>query len=119
MGGRRGDLESRLRRYEVEREKLRKRLSQVGFIKQGTVQRRFLSCGQPRCRCQTDSDARHGPYVYWTTKVRGKTVSRLLGPDAADLYQLWIANRRQLDIILADLRALSEKAEQVILKLRN
>lgn len=118
MGGRQGDLERRLRRYEVERAKLGERMSQVGFIKQGTVRRRLLSCGQAKCKCQTDASARHGPYTYWTTKVRGKTVSRLLDQGTADLYELWIANRRQLEKVLLELKALSEKTERAILKQR-
>lgn len=31
-----------------------------------------------------DPARRHGPYLYWSTKVKGRTVNQLLKPDEAE-----------------------------------
>lgn len=114
-----GDLEQRLRGYEEQRAELTAELSRAGFIWHGTIQRRRLTCGRPACKCHVDPDKRHGPYAYWTTKVGGKTVSRLLTPEEADLYEEWIENRRRIDATVEKLKAISRKAATVVLKLRS
>ena len=111
-------IQTKLDKYTREREKLFARLSEVGFIWHGSVHRSLLTCGRPACRCHKDANARHGPYAYWTTKVAGKTVSRLLPPAEADLIEEWIENRRRIERIVRDLKALSAKAAPMILKLR-
>lgn len=112
-------IQARLDKYTREREVLLGRLSEIGFIWHGSVYRGRLTCGSSTCRCHKDPNARHGPYAYWTTKVAGKTVSRLLPPAEADLYQEWIENRRRIDRIVRDLKALSAKAAPLVLKLRS
>lgn len=112
-------IQAKLDRYTRERETLLSRLSEIGFIWHGSVHRSLLTCGRSACRCHEDSKARHGPYAYWTTKVAGKTVSRLLPPAEAELYEEWIENRRRIDKIVRDLKALSAKAAPLVLKLRS
>ncbi len=48
--------------------------------------------------------------MYWTTKVQGKTVSRILKGETAELMRQWVANRIELDSIVEQLRQLSVKA---------
>lgn len=112
------DLERELRTYEARRDKLAAELSSVGFIWHGSINRRRLTCGRAGCKCHESLDSRHGPYAYWTTKVRGKTVSRLLAPEEADLYESWIENRRKIEETVAELKRVSEKAATIILKLQ-
>jgi hypothetical protein len=57
-------------------------------------------------------------YVYWTTKVAGRTVSRLLHPPETELLRQWVENRRQLDRIVRQMKSLSHRALRVILRLR-
>lgn len=110
-----GRLAQVLKRYEQERRQLAAQLAQVGYIWHGSVTRRKQTCGRSWCRCHREPDARHGPYAYWTTKVAGRTISRLLKPDEAALYEGWIQNRRQLERIVAALKRLSEKVAPLIL----
>lgn len=112
-------IQAKLDKYTREREVLLSQLSEIGFIWHGTVHRSLLTCGRSACRCHEDPKARHGPYPYWTTKVAGKTVSRLLPPAEADLIEEWIENRRRIDRIVRDLKALSAKAAPLVLKLRS
>lgn len=110
------NTEARLEKYVQERRALIAQLSDVGFLWHGSVRRSLLTCGTPSCRCHTDPSARHGPYAYWTTKVAGKTVSRLLSPAEAQLYEEWIENRRRIETVVRALKALSVKAAHLILR---
>ena len=56
------------------------------------------------------------PYYQWSTKSGGKTITRTLTPDEAQLYQEWIANDRALRSILKQMRRVSEHATDLILK---
>jgi len=114
----RKNLEARLENYDRERRRLASQLGDIGFLWHGSVSRSLLTCGKAYCRCHTHPSARHGPYAYWTTKVGGKTVSRLLTPAEAELYEEWIENRRRIEQVVRALKALSVKAASVVLKLR-
>ena len=76
-----------LRRYEEQYDALKAELQTLGFIGQGSVHTRRITCGRATCRCHDDPDARHGPYHYWTRKARGKTVGLNLTEDELVLYR--------------------------------
>ena len=82
-------------------------LAQVGFALPGTLTARHMRCGKPGCRCKADPPQLHGPYLQWTRKVDGKTVTRLLSPDQRDRYQEWFTNDRKLKELVAELEAVS------------
>lgn len=113
---RRKKLTQLLERYDQERRQLATQLAEVGYIWHGSVTRRWQTCGQGTCHCHREAEARHGPYAYWTTKVAGKTVSRLLKEAEADLYETWIRNRHQIERTVAALKRLSEKVAPLILE---
>jgi len=102
--------------YEGEHRALAERLSQIGFLWAGSINHRYLKCGNPRCACRKDPEARHGPYTYWSTKKAGKTISRKLSVDEAQLLEQWIANRQELKQIVDSMMAVSEQAIDLILK---
>lgn len=112
------NLNDRMQRYREEYRELTAKLSETGFIWPGHVQRRYLTCGKPNCICHTDPQARHGPYAYWTSKKNNKTISRLLRPQEADLLEEWIKNRRTLEAVVRQMKSLSKKAANVVLKLQ-
>jgi hypothetical protein len=66
-----------------------------------------MRCGKAHCRCKANPPTLHGPYLQWTRKVDGKTVTRLLTPDQRDRYQDWFDNDRKLKHLVAQLEALS------------
>src|ERR1019366_2969870 len=90
-------LQKQLAACDEKRRKLTSQLADLGYICQGSVVRQFATCGTASCRCRKDPKNRHGPYIYWTTKVNGKTVARRLPEEEAVLYEEWIANRHSLD----------------------
>jgi hypothetical protein len=95
---------------------LKESLASIGPLRRGTVLRRFMSCGNPACRCKADPPKRHGPYYEWTRKVRGKTVSVRLTPNQARLMKQWVANSRRLDRIVAALDRASCRLTEPLFK---
>ena len=105
----------KLAALKVHYRHLASQLSDVGFITKGSLVHRFMTCGNPRCRCRADPPQLHGPYWQWSTKIAGKTVTRRLSENEARLYQEWIANRQRLHAILDQMQQLSKQAAQVLL----
>lgn len=91
-------------------------LAHIGFVWPGTVQRQMLTCGKPQCACHKDPEARHGPYYYWTSKRNGKTVSRKLSREEAEILESWINNRRAIDVIVKRMMKVSEHALDLTLR---
>ena len=42
---------------------LSKKLSKIGYICKGSVMSVYIKCGKPYCRCKTDKNTKHGPYM--------------------------------------------------------
>jgi len=109
-------LERHQRTYRALAEELAAELATVGFISPGSVVTRYTSCGKPGCRCRADPPQRHGPYYQWSRAVAGKTVSRRLNETEAELYRSWIANRRRLEQIIAQMEQTSAAAGELLLR---
>jgi hypothetical protein len=110
-----GRLERLERTYRALADQLAVELATVGFVCPGSVVSRYTSCGKPGCRCQADAPQRHGPYYQWSRAVAGKTVSRRLTEDQAQLYQGWIANRRRIEQLLTQMEQTSAAAADLLL----
>lgn len=92
-------------RYEGLKRELASVATGMGFLLTGSIQSRFFECSRDsNCRCHDDPANRHGPYHYWTRKVKGKTVSTSLTDEQLALFQEWIENSRVLDRVLKQLR---------------
>jgi len=88
-------------------------IAQTGFILPGTLNVVMNRCGKSRCACHADPPQLHGPYITWTRKIAGKTVTRRLSPEQAERYRPWIENNRRLRELITELEALSlQTAEQ-------
>jgi hypothetical protein len=85
-------------------------ISQLGFIATGSVIERYTECTAAGCRCHADPPQRHGPYHQYSRKVAGKTVTIRLTPEQAERYREQIANRRQLDELIAAMEDVSTQA---------
>ena len=112
------ELKRRLAAYEERHRELAERLSLLGFMYEGSVVRQWLTCGKDSCVCHRDPSRKHGPYVYWTSKVKGRTVSRLLFPEEVGLYEEWIRNRKTFREIQRRMLALAKKAAPVAVRVR-
>ncbi len=109
----RADIEGRLERCRADYDAAKARVTEIGFVCEGTLLERRTSCGNPNCRC-AQPEGRHGPYWQLTWKEGGRTVTRILSEEAAGHYRGWIANRRRLDALLGEMRALSREAAEYV-----
>src|ERR1039457_6559471 len=96
-------------------------------IRRGSLSERTIKCSKPGCACAQNPKARHGPYHSLTHAVAGKTQSRFLTAEQADLAQqqidagrqfrgrvdaLWEACEQWADSQLADVSASSGEAKK-------
>ena len=102
--------------YERRYEELLAELTQIGFIRSGSLAPRYNYCGKANCRCHADPPQPHGPYYQWTAKVNGKTINRRLTPPEAELFQQWIANDRRLRAVIDQMHAIAAQATELILE---
>jgi hypothetical protein len=108
--------EQRLADYEQRYRELAAEIATIGLIHSGSVTRRYTRCATPGCKCHADPPQPHGPYYQWTAKVNGKTVTRRLSENEAELYQQWIDNDRQLRHLIQQMRQIAAKATELKLK---
>lgn len=94
-------------------------LAQLGFVWPGTLQRRMLTCGKLQCPCHQDKHARHGLYFCWTSKKAGKTVSRMLTQEEAEIVEPWINNRRALNATVKRMMEISKHALALTLRAKS
>ncbi|MGO9908039.1 MAG: DUF6788 family protein [Solirubrobacteraceae bacterium] len=94
-------------------QRLQAQLAEVGFALPGTINIAMNRCGKPNCACHHDPPKLHGPYITWTRKVSGKTITRRLTPEQLERYKPWFDNDRRLRQLTKDLETLSlQTAEQ-------
>src|SRR4030042_685444 len=79
----------------------------LGFVRPGSLVRRFMPCGNPACRCMGRPARLHGPYFQWTYKVAGKTKTMRLSEEQARLCQAWLRNHKQLKRLVRQMEELS------------
>jgi hypothetical protein len=85
-------------------------LSTIDFALPGSVVERMMRCGRRRCGCKDDPPHLHGPYLQWTRKINGKTVTKILTPDQFARYQTWLNNARRLRELTTELETLTIQA---------
>jgi arginyl-tRNA--protein-N-Asp/Glu arginylyltransferase len=108
------DKTLRLKQYQKQYQELANSLANIGFIWHGNLQRRMLPCKNKSCDCVTKRKPQHGPYPYWTTKIKQKTVTKLLSAEEADLYEQWIQNRRSLQTTIKKMTDISKKVARLL-----
>jgi hypothetical protein len=64
-------------------------------MRHGSLSERTIKCSKPGCACALDPKARHGPYFSLTRAVAGKTHSRFLSPEQAELARRQISDGRE------------------------
>ena len=81
-------------------------IAALGLPVPGSLVERHTRCGNPNCRCHADPPQLHGPYLTWTRKVAGKTVTRTLSAAQAEKIRPMLENSRRLRQIVSELEAL-------------
>jgi hypothetical protein len=88
-------------------EALKKEILSLGFVRPGSLVRRFMPCGNARCRCMAKPPQLHGPYYEWSYKVAGKTKTRRLTEEQVKLCQEWLRDHKTLKRIVRQMERLS------------
>ena len=86
--------------------RISKEISKVGFVLPGTLSERYLTCRSAGCHCHSDPPQLHGPYWYWTRKVRAKTVTKSISREQVEEYQEWFDNEKKLRALVHELEEL-------------
>ena len=75
------------------RQGLAKQLPPVTQILRGSLLERYVTCGNPTCKCAKGE--RHGPVWYLTVTLgRGRTTGGVIPADQVDQVRTWIENYR-------------------------
>src|SRR5574338_473122 len=82
-------------------------LSAIDFALPGSIVERMMRCGKRRCRCKDDPPRLHGPYLQWTRKTNGKTVTKMITAQQLDRYQDWLDNATRLRRLISELETLT------------
>jgi len=96
-------------------EEIRREILALGWVRPGSLIRRFMPCGRAGCRCMGSPPELHGPYYQWSHKIHGKTVTRRLDESQAAHCREWIAQHRRLRILVRRLETLALRVTDQIL----
>jgi hypothetical protein len=92
---------------DQRRRELQAEIATIGLILPGSLNVITNRCGKPTCRCHANPPQLHGPYLTWTRKVAGKTITRRLSTQQAERYRPWLENNHRLRALIAELEALT------------
>ncbi len=106
------DATDAIRTYEA----LKAAVGRLGWVRPGTLVRRFTRCGKPGCHCMADPPTLHGPYYDWTYKIRGRSIARRLTAAQAQRCGQWLQNHRRLRRIVHKMETLSRKETDRLLR---
>jgi len=65
-------------------------------LRRGSITNRYVKCGKPGCPCADDPEARHGPYPSFATVVDGRTKTRHLSEEEAEVVSRQIEDCRRM-----------------------
>jgi len=99
-----GDPEQLKRR----RDEIRDELARVGDLRPGSLVGRYRRCGKPNCHCAREEAGGHGPSWSLTRGVGGRTVTRIIPPDAVARTRDQIAEYQRLRRLTGELVEVSE-----------
>ena len=88
-------------------QQLHAEVADIEFALPGTINIAMNRCGKPNCACHHDPPKLHGPYITWTRKVAGKTVTRKLSAEQLERYRPWFDNDRRLRALIKEIETLS------------
>ncbi len=91
---------------ERRRRKLAAQIAEIDHILPGSINIAMNRCGKPNCACHADPPKLHGPYITWTRKVAGKTVTRRLSTEQLERYKPWFENNHRLQTLISELQTL-------------
>jgi len=98
-----------IQRWSKDFRTLQRELTHIDVFKKGSISKRMMTCGNLNCLCHSDKQARHGPYYYWTSKIKGKSTAILIPADMLTEVRGYLENYQQFSRIIDGLTALSSR----------
>jgi len=90
------------------RQGLAKRLPPVEETLRGSLVERYLTCGNPACKCARGQ--RHGPVWYLTvTLAPGRTTGGIVAAEQLDQVRRWIGNYHQVKEHLEEISTINRE----------
>ncbi len=99
-------------RAERARLRLKAQIAAIDHALPGSINVVMNRCGKPSCACHAEPPKLHGPYITWTRKIEGKTITRRLTPEQLERYEPWFENSRRLRELIGELHTLSTQAAE-------
>jgi hypothetical protein len=97
------------------RQGLVKLLPPAGEVLRGSLVERYVTCGNPSCKCARGE--RHGPMWYLTVTLGpGRTTGGIISADQVEQVRRWIENYRRLK---GDLERISEINRELLRREQN
>ncbi len=90
-------------------QKLHKELSRYGRMMRGSMVKRYHKCGKKNCICHKDPSQLHGPYYYYTRKVKGKTVGGVYSTEESEIIKPCLESYKAVSGIVREISELSER----------
>ena len=88
---------------------LRAVLSRAADMRPGSLVQRYRVCGKPGCHCAQPGARGHGPSWSLTREVAGKTVTKVIPPQAVEATRAQIAEYKRFRAIIKELVETSER----------
>ncbi len=76
--------------------RIQKSISQIDYVLNGSIIKKYGPCGKNNCRCAKDKIHWHRPYYIWTRKENGKTITKSLSKKQVDYCKKAINNMKKL-----------------------
>jgi hypothetical protein len=97
-----------VQKLEQRRAALKVTLAEVGDLRPGSLVERYRRCGKAGCHCAGEGAEGHGPSWSLTREVGGKTITRVIPPDAVPRTRAQIAEYRRFRAVVRELVETSE-----------
>lgn len=94
---------------QMKLDKIKTELCKFDLLAPGTLRTTLMKCGNPKCACHKDKNARHGPYHLWDRKVGTKLTSKMVPEEVHKKIESWIKERKKIEILMAEAIKISQE----------
>lgn len=94
---------------EDRRSALKRRLTDLGDMRPGTLTERYRRCGKPSCHCSARDAEGHGPSWSLTRAVAGKTKTRIIPASAVERTRQQLEEYHRFRLLVRELVEVSEQ----------
>ena len=104
-----------LAELRVQRAEILAHIGAIEDFRPGSLVGRYRRCGKPTCHCAQEGDRGHGPSWSLTRAVKGKTVTKIVRPDAVEATREQIGRYHELQRLLHQFTEVNVKICDVLL----